>query len=116
MKRRTQSDVKLKGGGEEKYGQKKKRRYVGKEACDDDNKNGGQRDRRRGRRGYGETFATLYYHSPSLPTLYFLSSFIIIRYFVLYSQEIWRGLSLLVWSQAIEQVIFQGSQSLNEVI
>ena len=69
--------------------------------------------------GEGETerpLPTLYYHSPYLPNLYFLSPFLIIRYFVLYSQEIRRGLSLLFWSQDLEQVIFQGSQSLNEEI
>ena len=59
---------------------------------------------------------TLYYHSPSLPTLYFLSPFLIIIYFVLYSQEMRRGLSLFFWSQALKQVIFQGSQSVNEAI
>ena len=59
---------------------------------------------------------TLYYHSPSLHTLYFLSPFLILRYFVLYSQKMWRGLSLFFWSQALEKVIFQGSQSLNEAI
>ena len=69
--------------------------------------------------GEGETARpppTLYYHSPYLPTLYFLSPFLIIRYFVLYSQEMRRGLSLFFWIQALEQVIFQGSQSLNEAI
>ena len=50
---RTQSDVKLEGGGEEKYGRKKNRRDAGKEALNDDNINDGQRDRRRRRRGYG---------------------------------------------------------------
>ena len=69
--------------------------------------------------GEGETartLPTLYYHSPSLPTIYFLSPFIIIRYFVLYSQEMQGGLSLFFWSQSLEKVIFQGSQSLNETI
>ena len=45
---------------------------------------------------------TLYYGSASLPTLYFLSPFLIIRYFLLYSQEIRRGLSLLFWIQDLE--------------
>ena len=54
MKRRTQSDVKLKGGGEEKYGRKKKKRDVGKEAINNDDENNDQRDRRRRRRGDGE--------------------------------------------------------------
>ena len=35
-RRRMRSDVKLKGGGEEKYGRNKKRRDVGKEVLDDD--------------------------------------------------------------------------------
>ena len=61
--------------------------------------------------GEGETarsLPTLYYYSPSPPTLYFLSTFLIIRYFVLYSQEMRRGLSLFFWSQFLKQVIFQG--------
>ena len=41
MRRRTRSDVKLEGGGEEKYGRKKKKMEVGKEALDDNNKNDG---------------------------------------------------------------------------
>ena len=69
--------------------------------------------------GEGETarpLPTLYYHLPSLPTLCFLSPFLIIRYFVLYSQEMRRGMSLFFWSQSLNQVVFQGSQSLNEAI
>ena len=56
-RRRTRSDVKLEGWGEEKYGRKKKRRDVGKEVLDDNDENGGQRDRRRRRRGDGDTSA-----------------------------------------------------------
>ena len=53
----TQSNVKLEGGGEEKYSWKKKRRNVGTEALDDDRENDGQRDRRRRRRGDSDTSA-----------------------------------------------------------
>ena len=53
--RRTQSDVELEGGEEEKYVRKKKRRDVGKEALDEYEESDGQRDRRR-RRGDGETY------------------------------------------------------------
>ena len=65
----------------------------------------------------GETvrpLTTLYYHSPSLPTLYFFSTFLIIIYFILYSQEMRRRLSLFFWSPVLEQVIFQGSTRQSE--
>ena len=45
----------MRGGDNKKNGWKKKMRDVGKEVLDDDDKNDGQRDRRRMRRGYGET-------------------------------------------------------------
>ena len=57
MRRRTQSDVKIEGEEEKKYGQKKKRRDAGKEALDDNDKNNCQRDRKRRRRGDGKTSA-----------------------------------------------------------
>ena len=73
------------GGEEERYG-RKKRRDVGKEALDNDNKNDNQRDRRRRRRGDGETSAHPLLSLTLSPYSLFLSPFLIIRYFVLYSQ------------------------------
>ena len=46
-RRRTQSHVKIEGGGEEKYGRKNKSRDVGMEALNDNDENYGQRDRMR---------------------------------------------------------------------
>ena len=112
----TRSDIKLEGGEEEKYGRKKKSRDVGKEALNNDDKNDGQGDRKRRIRGDGKTSDHPLLSLSLSPYSLFLSPFLIIRYFVLYSQVMWRGLSLLFWIQALKQVIFQGSQPLNEAI
>ena len=129
MKTTKQEDKKENNEVEDE--KRRKNRGGGKEKNTVEKRRGGMWVRRRstattktkargiGGGGEGETarpLPTLYYHSPSLPTLYFLSPFIIIRYLLLYSQEMRRGLSLFFWIQDLEQVIFQGSQSLNEEI